>query len=597
MDDLTYMDIEHRKISQLLANGKMLEAMRENWELTLEQVQAVYAEYNKEAEGNLMFSQSGDTIAENVFRYHRDLVAKYETLDTLGNPTEKVEYHQFLQAFNQLLSLKKSEALAKAPQLWSDIDGQKQFIIQAYYLIQMIEDAGYHLYDCFFEWNVYKIGYVSTLHQGKGIFAYKMLELLCNIRQECMMAMQLNFKAESNGIIIKNLPILKLRKPSFKDAYKASLLIQPQVPPLYWLQCYTIEYVCMDERIKLLQQIRDEDSESLISWGATEEYKQEVKRTCSTLIQIYQLLKYLIIQHEDAAQRVRGKQGDALLIAELGVLMRYITPEDMFAFSQAILTANNKWESNPWRLIFLIPDYRGKIVCNSMCECIKGLLFAEGYRQYYISENPNYRKISTVKTFDLNLRNACFDVYIKYRSQQIREELLEDNERLFPPTEKDILLHLLDLENSAIQRFETAPCYQKIGDFGKDQVRRMVNLFLQYLENRSNNIVPPSYISSGAIELKQTIYKDEKMQGVTQHSFFRINSQSIIAINEEWEKALQKRTKTGVIRYLIERSRKDGYFKFDGLTNQQKAETLNNAQNKYHFTESDFENANKPLKK
>ena len=87
------------------------------------------------------------------------------------------------------------------------------------------------------------------------------------------------------------------------------------------------------------------------------------------------------------------------------------------------------------------------------------------------------------------------------------------------------------------------------------------------------------------------------MQGVTQYSFFRINSQSIIAINEEWEKALQKRTKTGVIRYLIERSRKDGYFKFDGLTNQQKAETLNNAQNKYHFTANDFENANKPLKK
>lgn len=80
-------------------------------------------------------------------------------------------------------------------------------------------------------------------------------------------------------------------------------------------------------------------------------------------------------------------------------------------------------------------------------------------------------------------------------------------------------------------------------------------------------------------------------------SFFRTDAQSVTCIEKEWRKAMCLKAKTNIIRYLLERSRSDGYFNFDGLTNQQRADALNSAQNKIIFAANDFENANKPLKK
>ena len=80
-------------------------------------------------------------------------------------------------------------------------------------------------------------------------------------------------------------------------------------------------------------------------------------------------------------------------------------------------------------------------------------------------------------------------------------------------------------------------------------------------------------------------------------SFFRTDTQSITKIQEKWQEALNEHTKTGVIRFVKEHDSKTGYFKLAGRSNKQLADEFNKAQTKYVFTESDFENANKPLKK
>ena len=80
-------------------------------------------------------------------------------------------------------------------------------------------------------------------------------------------------------------------------------------------------------------------------------------------------------------------------------------------------------------------------------------------------------------------------------------------------------------------------------------------------------------------------------------SFFRTNAQSITKIEQKWQEALGKTTKTGVIRFVKSHDSSTGYFKLAGYTNEQLAEEFNKAQTKYKFTENDFENANKPLKK
>lgn len=80
-------------------------------------------------------------------------------------------------------------------------------------------------------------------------------------------------------------------------------------------------------------------------------------------------------------------------------------------------------------------------------------------------------------------------------------------------------------------------------------------------------------------------------------SFFRTNAQSITKIEQKWKEALGNTTKTAVIRFVKSHDHSTGYFKLAGYTNEQLAEEFNKAQTKYKFTENDFENANKPLKK
>ena len=80
-------------------------------------------------------------------------------------------------------------------------------------------------------------------------------------------------------------------------------------------------------------------------------------------------------------------------------------------------------------------------------------------------------------------------------------------------------------------------------------------------------------------------------------SFFRTNAQSITKIEQKWQEALGNTTKTAVIRFVKSHDHSTGYFKLAGYTNEQLAEEFNKAQTKYKFTENDFENANKPLKK
>ena len=92
------------------------------------------------------------------------------------------------------------------------------------------------------------------------------------------------------------------------------------------------------------------------------------------------------------------------------------------------------------------------------------------------------------------------------------------------------------------------------------------------------------------------IEEAEVVPDVKTPSFFRTNAQSITKIQAKWQEALGNTTKTAVIRFVKSHDHSTGYFKLSG-TYEQLAEAFNEAQDKFVFTSSDFENANKPLKK
>ena len=92
------------------------------------------------------------------------------------------------------------------------------------------------------------------------------------------------------------------------------------------------------------------------------------------------------------------------------------------------------------------------------------------------------------------------------------------------------------------------------------------------------------------------IEEAEVVPDVKTPSFFRTNAQSITKIQAKWQEALGNTTKTAVIRFVKSHDHSTGYFKLSG-TYEQLAVAFNEAQDKFVFTSSDFENANKPLKK
>ena len=75
-------------------------------------------------------------------------------------------------------------------------------------------------------------------------------------------------------------------------------------------------------------------------------------------------------------------------------------------------------------------------------------------------------------------------------------------------------------------------------------------------------------------------------------TFFRTDCHAITTIQQIWQQALQLPTKTKVIRFLLQHDHTDGYFHLNHLTYQQRAQLLNEAQDKFCFKAKDFENAN-----
>lgn len=148
--------------------------------------------------------------------------------------------------------------------------------------------------------------------------------------------------------------------------------------------------------------------------------------------------------------------------------------------------------------------------------------------------------------------------------------------------------------------------------------REQVAIELSDTANNQNNqspIAPPQACQKQINQYAQTIHHYDhctiyqcaeippsalptaKATTPTYPAFYRTNSQAITAIEEKWNEALAKQTKTGMIRFLYQHDHSNGYFRLSHLPHAEQAQLLNAAQNKYRFTDHDFENANKPLKK
>ena len=125
--------------------------------------------------------------------------------------------------------------------------------------------------------------------------------------------------------------------------------------------------------------------------------------------------------------------------------------------------------------IVLSLGYLQKFTIANCIDFCKYLFVAEGYRQFLICGDPDYDEAPTLKTLDRKLRNACFDIYIQSRYSVIKNEMDDDNTRLFDPSENDIYDRFYEEEKEVINH----ECQK---EFANREVLQLAKYLLRYIE-------------------------------------------------------------------------------------------------------------------
>jgi hypothetical protein len=134
----------------------------------------------------------------------------------------------------------------------------------------------------------------------------------------------------------------------------------------------------------------------------------------------------------------------------------------------------------------------GQLSVDNIVDFAKKLYIAEGFRQLILSGQEDYRDIPVLKDFQPKLLKACFEEYIRLRSEHIKEIIERDLTHYGDAEEMECLEKLQETENQLINRengleaFQGSPAYNAMWYPGRQKVLEMINVFSQYLQNKIN---------------------------------------------------------------------------------------------------------------
>lgn len=188
-------------------------------------------------------------------------------------------------------------------------------------------------------------------------------------------------------------------------------------------------------RVDVLGYLKNEAERQL----STEE-AQEFINDADSLSHIYTRLNGLL------ANGVPKIWDDAPDMDELTVFIKHVTPEELVAIAQSVYDSREIIGQRIGMVqhILRLEKYNGKLFTINSYDFCKCLYMAHGYRMLMMSGKEDFRELPTIDNLDCEFRNACFDVYIKLRAEQIMLEQKHNNRRLYPPKLEDCYAQLAD---------------------------------------------------------------------------------------------------------------------------------------------------------
>ena len=143
------------------------------------------------------------------------------------------------------------------------------------------------------------------------------------------------------------------------------------------------------------------------------------------LVQVYLRLRMLMINNP--LPNLWPHDPD---LREMALWMNDLTPEELVALSQSILSRNRP-DGDPGGVllhVLTIPKYINKILTESGLEFCQGLYFAEGDKQWILSgKGEEFYERPTLDTQSVAYRNKCYEIFIAHRVKLLQKEYLKEH--------------------------------------------------------------------------------------------------------------------------------------------------------------------------
>lgn len=294
-----------------------------------------------------------------------------------------------------------------------------------------------------------------------------------------------------------------------KEVLKLCNLMTTKFPYVIWLWSFLCEIDDLTTRMDILGRMQDVASKCFENPFDAKDFSED----CRSL---YRICSRARGYYTNDAIKVKFKWTDERKnLTELAHILcdECVDPEYLVAITEEIYQAvrdNKQFQILP--VVLKGYRYTNIMSITNILDFVKNLYVTEGFRELILVGKSDSLAAPSIVSFNWEIRNKCFDVYIKLRKEQIKAELNKDNRRVRGADDVECLEYLLAQEQAVVNRensfeqFQGSAAYHAMWYPGRQAVLDLLNVFIEHLKmaieeekNKTKQAIP-AIISDEAIK-------------------------------------------------------------------------------------------------
>ena len=199
------------------------------------------------------------------------------------------------------------------------------------------------------------------------------------------------------------------------------------------------------------------------------------------LVRVYTRIHHLLIDYQ-----MPDAWDDDPIMNEMALFIVHMNPEEIVAVAQSIYESYDLYNQR----IGIVPhilrhkQFLGRLLTTDSVDFCRCLYLAYGFLMLLQSGTEDFRVLPSIDNLDLELRNKCFDVFIKLRIEQLMTQMKHNNRRLYPPTIKEGYTALItELEERLRNLEQNGDNYNKVA---YDSLFNALSFLTQYTKDRQS---------------------------------------------------------------------------------------------------------------